>query len=353
MANKIFKREVSRRNFIKGAAAGIGGGALVGLGARPVRAQSKVIKWRMQSLYPSNSMTGKFFFRWAKYMTVVTGGRLTVECLEPGAIVAASEAFQSASKGTVDAVGSYGAFHRGIMPEIDVEQGLPLAWETPQEAHDAYYNLGLLEEIRKVYAEHNLFFVGPCYANVIYGYPTVKPVRKPSDFRGLKMRDLGLSADWLAHFGASPTVIAAPEMYMALKMGTVDGVHFGTAALEDYKLGEVCKYYLLEPKTGNAVNDIYINLKAYTALPDDLKNIVKDYSQTFTLPVTLEWDEQRSWIESSRKYGVEGIRWSKEDMAMAREHMIKVLWKKVADKSPRCKKLVDIITDQAKHLAKI
>jgi TRAP-type C4-dicarboxylate transport system substrate-binding protein len=204
-----------------------------------------------------------------------------------------------------------------------------------------------------VYADQNIFYVAPCYCNIMYGYPTVKAVRKPADFKGMKIRDLGLAADWIASFGAAPTALPAAEMYMALRMKTIDGVHYGTAALEDFKLGEVCKYYLLEPNTGVTVNNIYANMKAYEALPADLKQIVKNYSQTFTLPTTMEWDERRSWIESSRKYGIEGIRWSKEDTERSKKYMITELWPKVASKSARCKKLVELVMDQAKHLGKI
>jgi len=353
MSKPASKGGLTRRDFVKGAAAGIGATAAMGLGATKAKAADKPIKWRMQGMYASNNMAGKFAFRWAKSITELTGGRLTVECAEPGAIVPPTELFQSVSSGMLDAAGSFGPFYRGIMPEVDIEAGLPFAWETPQECHDGYYNRGLLEEFRKIYAEQNVFYAGPAYCNIIYGYATNKPVRQPSDWKGMKMRDLGLSADWLGHYGAAPTALPAGEMYMALKMGTINGVHYGVASLEDFKLGEVCKYYLLEPNTGTTVLNILVNMKAYNALPSDLKMIIENYSQTFTLPVTVEWDEHRSWIEASRKYGVEGVRWSAEDTKSSRQYMINTLWKKVADKSPRCKKLVDIIYEQAKHLDKI
>jgi len=39
--------------------------------------------------------------------------------------------------------------------------------------------------------------------------------------------------------------------------------------------------------------------------------------------------------------------------AKARAYMIEKLWPKVAAKSARCKRLVDIVTAQAKHYGKI
>ncbi len=346
------KDGLTRRDFVKGAAAGLGGAAVLGFPGI-VKAQAKTIKWRMQNSYPSTVEAGKFATLWAKSITEITGGRLTVEYNEPGAIVPVPETFQNVSNGTIDCTVSFATFYRGIMPESDIEVGLPFAWISPEEAHDAYYNRGLLEEFRKIYAEHNIFYACPTYCNIYYGMHTVKPVRKPSDFKGLKMRDMGISAEWLAHYGASPLSLPAGEMYMALKMKTIDGVHYGVKVLEDLKLGEVCKYFLIEPNPGTTVMNLFTSMKAYNALPDDLKKIVKDFSLSMVLPVVVGWDENRAIISVKKKYGVEFVSWSKEDSAKSRAYMIEKLWPKVAAKSARCKKLVDIVTQQAKEYGKI
>jgi len=354
MTDKKMKDGITRRNLVKGAAAGIGGVALMGLGSRKAHAaKGTVIKWRMQGYYPSTAEAGKYAPMWAKAMTELSGGELVVEYAEPGAIVPTTEAFQNVSNGTIDACGSFGPFYRGVMPEVDIEAGLPFAWETPSECHDGWYFRGLIEEFRKIYAEHNIFYCCPGYGNIMYGFSTVKPVRKPSDFKGMKIRDLGLSADWVAYFGASPTSLPAGEMYMALKMKTIEGVHYGVAVLEDLKLGEVCKYFLMEPNTGTCCMNIFVSLKSYNALPPDLKKLMKDFSLQAVLPVTVGWDEKRSLVEVQRKYGIEAIRWAKEDTDKARAYMIEKLWPKVAAKSARCKRLVDIVTAQAKHYGKI
>ncbi|MDX9821299.1 MAG: TRAP transporter substrate-binding protein DctP [Syntrophales bacterium] len=353
MADKKKKDGVTRRDFVKGAAAGFGGAAAV-LGFPGIlTAQSKPIRWRLQGYYPSTASAGKYGPLWAKSITELTGGRLTVEYSEPGAIVPVGESFQNVADGTIDACQAFANFYRGIFPETDIEAGLPFAWETPFEMHDAYYNRGLLEEIRKIYAEHNILYCCPCYGNLIYGFSTVKPIRKAADMKGMKIRDLGLSADWVASYGASPTSLPAGEMYMALKMKTIDGVHYGVAVLEDLKIGEVCKYFLIEPNTGTCSMNLFCSMKSYNKLPNDLKKIVKDYSLPLVLPAVLSWDEKRSLAEISKKYGVEAVRWPKAEVDKGRAFMIEKLWPKVASKSARCKKLVDLVVAQAKHYGKI
>ena len=352
MDEKIKKNGLTRRDFVKGTAAGIGGVAALGFPAI-VKAQNKPIKWRLQGYYPSTAEAGKYGPLWAKSITELTEGRLTVEYSEPGAIVPVGESFQNVADGTIDACQAFGPFYRGLMPEVDIEAGLPFAWETPSEIHDAFYHRGLLEEIRKVYADYNVFYCCPCYGNLIYGFSTVDPIRKPEDFKGKKIRDLGLSADWVAHYGAAPTSLPAGEMYMALKMKTISGVHYGVAVLEDLKIGEVCKYFLIEPNTGTCTMNLFCSMKSFKKLPPDLQKIVADYSLPLVLPVVVGWDEIRSLAEIKRKYGVEAVRWPKEDVDKGRAYMIEKLWPKVAAKSPRCKKLVDMIVEQAKHYGKI
>jgi hypothetical protein len=94
-------------------------------------------------------------------------------------------------------------------------------------------------------------------------------------------------------------------------------------------------------------------MKSYNALPQDLKKLIADYSLPLVLPVTVGWDENRSLAEVTRKYGVEAIRWPKEDVEKGRAYMIEKLWPKVAAKSARCKRLVDIVVAQAKHYGKV
>lgn len=361
------KEEITRRRFVKGAAVGIGGAALVGLGALQACSKKETastgsgpagskdaITWRMQSYYPhTNSTAGRLHWEWARGITEVTGGRLKVECNEPNSIVPAGDIFQNVADGTLDVGGTFGPVYRGLMPEADIEAGLPFAWERIEELQAGFYKYGLLEEFRKIYAEHNIFYATPIYVNVMYGFPTVRPVRKPADFKGMKMRDLGLSADWVAHYGAVPTSMPPGEVYMALKMNTIQGVHFGTSILDELKIGEVCKYYLLYPNTGKCNCNVLINMKAYNALPEDLKAIVKNYSINFTLPAAVDVDELRYFIEARKKYKIEEVRWSQKDIDESRAFMIEKLWPKAAAKSERCKKLVDIVYNQVKFLGKV
>lgn len=313
-------------------------------------AWAKVIKWKMELTYPSNTKIGAFQASWGKGITKLSGGRLQIDVIEPGAVVPVKELFQAVSTGVIQAAGAFGGFYTGIMPEGDVEMGLIFAWQNNFEIHDAFYHRGLADELRKIYAEHNIYYVCPCYSGGIYGWALTKPVRKPEDFKGLKIRALGLGAEFVKHYGASATVMSAGDLYMALKLGTIDGAHYGPTCLEDLKLGEVCKYYLLEPNGGCIDANILVNKDAWKALPEDLKEMIN----YFSLGIILQnmYSEWIPWLKSSKKYGVEGIRWSRKDIADVEAYAMDVLWEKIANKSPRCRKLVEMVKEQAAFLGR-
>ncbi len=72
---------------------------------------------------------------------------------------------------------------------------------------------------------------------------TARPVTRPADIRGLKIRAAGegqLAATRAV--GATPTTIAAPEMYTGMQRRTIDGVLFGYSIAKSYKLDEVAKF---------------------------------------------------------------------------------------------------------------
>lgn len=256
------------------------------------------------------------------------------------------------SNGTLEAAGTFAGFFSSVIPEAKIEVGLPFLWEQPREQYDAFYHRGLFKILSEVYAEHNIRHLGSVFYDSIYGFALREPIYKPGDFKGKKIRALHLAADWVAHYGASPVVIPGAELYMALKLGTIDGVHFGPSSLEDYKLGEIAKYYLVEPETGATNSNVIVNMDAWKALPEDIKHILDKYSQTILLREPFLWNDDNKLRKAAKKYGVEPIHWSKEDLRKTYEYAINVLWQKAAA-SPRCAKMVDICREQARDLGRI
>lgn len=70
-----------------------------------------------------------------------------------------------------------------------------------------------------------------------------KPIQKPQDFEGLKIRGYSeIASETIKALGASPVTMGSAEVYMAMQRGTIDGQSSGTSAMRDRKIHEVAKY---------------------------------------------------------------------------------------------------------------
>jgi len=212
------KETTSRRSFLKTAAvvAGCTAGALGFPNVLRLQAQG-TINWKGQNAYMPVPNAGPFQrsmhgagnnpLVFAKWLNRETNGQLQINVAPPGAVVPVSQIFNAVSKGALDFGGEYySGFHAGIMPEADIETGLPFGWETVEETYDAYFNRGLLQEVKAAYAEHNIYWV-PHINPTRYGFGTTFPCPNPETIKGKKIRALGIYGELVRQLGGSPVVI--------------------------------------------------------------------------------------------------------------------------------------------------
>ncbi|WP_394971097.1 TRAP transporter substrate-binding protein [uncultured Croceitalea sp.] len=82
-------------------------------------------------------------------------------------------------------------------------------------------------------------------------YTKTRPIRKPEDLEGLKIRvmESATAIDMVKRFGGSPTPISSGELYTALQQGVVDGAENNPPTFYLSKQYEVCKYFSLDEHT--------------------------------------------------------------------------------------------------------
>jgi len=97
-------------------------------------------------------------------------------------------------------------------------------------------------------------------------------IRKPEDFKGLKIRVAGaLAADVLTALGATPVQMPIPQVYNALQTGLIDGVVTGSSAIADFKLDEVDISYTIGAPLGRISFYVVMNQGKYDSLTDKQK----------------------------------------------------------------------------------
>ena len=139
--------------------------------------------------------------------------------------------------------------------------------------------------------QHDLKLVGWAHSGFRQITNNVRPIRTPDDLKGLKMRTPPLEniLRTMKAFGASPTPIAYPEVYMACKTGVVDGQENPFVNIYSEKFYEVQKHLSI-------VNYIYlpgpfcVGLKWWNSLsPEDQRivdtaaKVATDYTNALTV----------------------------------------------------------------------
>ncbi len=317
----------------------------------PAVATAKTIVWKMQASYPVGTTVMMNGVEWAKAIEKLSNGRLKIEILPPGAMCGVKDIVNYLEKGVFDCAITYGGFYTGLIPETDLEIGLPQGHRSWDEVWDAMYNRGLGDIIREAYAEHNILWY-PCAADNFYHFNTNFPIKKLSDLKGKKIRALGVYGKYVQKLGASPVVVPGAEMYMAMKLGTIDGAIYGASGLKDVKLMEVVKYYT-HPTAAQIALSLLINKDSLKKLPPDLRVLVEVGTRYILADTSMRYITQckAAMAEAVNKGYTQINQLDEAEMAKMRA-LVLPLWDELAAKSPRMKKGVDILKKQMKDLAR-
>lgn len=314
-------------------------------------AKDDVIHWKLQASYPIGTAVTMHAVEWAKAIEKLTSGRLKVQVLPPGAMCGVTDIITYLGRGVFQASVTAGPFYTGTIPEGVLELGLPLSHQSYDEIWDAMENRGLGDLIREAYGEHNVewwYAAGDPY----YHFATTFPVNKLEDFKGKKIRAVGIYGEYVQKLGASAVVVPGAEMYMALKLGTIDGAIYGASGLQDIKLHEVVDYYV-QPTAAHVAICLVINKDALAALPDDIETIVRESTQYILHDTGMRYIRisKDSFDKSVLTGSVKVARLPEEELIKMRK-LVAPLWDEWAAKSPRMKKGVEIIKQQMRDLGR-
>jgi TRAP-type C4-dicarboxylate transport system substrate-binding protein len=322
-------------------------------------AAEKVIHWKGQNSFAPGPTVGKITktgyglagYIWAEWVKEATNGRLVIDLAAPGAIVPVPEAFNAVKKGVIQVVApSYGAYYGGTMPEGIIESGPPLAFDSMAEMWTWFSNYGVADILRKAYDKHNIVWFYNIL-NVNQSIGATFPIDKPEALKGKKIRVPGAQGDLISALGGMPVTVPWGDMYMALKLRTVDGYLGGILALEESKLKEVLPYYLEWPNPNVCATNILINKDAFNALPKDIQHILLRDSERIMAVSGLLTEAADKWVAANS--GVKMQRWSAEDTAKVRRMCVEKIYPKLAKPNANTAKLIEITIQFMKDHKKI
>jgi TRAP-type C4-dicarboxylate transport system substrate-binding protein len=337
---------------------------LFAVSASWVQAQN-VIHWKGQSCFASTvspygpfkqgqTGVGAHAWWWADWVKKSTNGRLVIDLVEPGAVFPIAESDTAVSKNVVQFAVTYPSYYGGRIPESDVETGGVFVWENEAQLFEAHHKYGLFEALQRIYAKHNLKWL-PYHTDAIVGIGTTFPAPNPQSFKGKKIRAVGMWADFVRMLGASPVSLPWGEIYMGMKLGTIDGYVAGSGTLEELKLKEVTKGYVSSPMVSTAFANIIINMDAWKALPPDIQTFLERNTPYYTYAMSSNWHNQCTWVlkNAEQQYGLKIYAWSNEEIDRLTRQTVDEIYPRIAKKSKDCAELIEIVKKQMRDYGRI
>lgn len=234
--------KTARRFLALPLAAGI---ALTSVAANDADAKAKKVLLKVPVAFSTNLPALGSPVLWIKdTLESVAGDSIKVKIYEPGKLVAPFEILDAVSTGKVNAGYSTAAYWAGKIPAAPLFSAVPFGPEAPEYlAWLLHGNGGKLYQEMYDQAGYNVH-VTPCsiISPETSGWFS-KPIEKPEDLKGLRMRFLGLGAKVMEKLGVSTSLLPGGEIFPALEKHALDATEFSQPAI-DARLGfhKVVKY---------------------------------------------------------------------------------------------------------------
>jgi C4-dicarboxylate-binding protein DctP len=202
-------------------------------------------------------------------------GALEVRAYHASSLGNEREALEGIKIGTIEMGTLSSGTVPGFFPPVMVYDipylfsSAPLAWEV----FNGWFGREFAEGMRKQTGVRILATTENGFRN----FTANKPLRKPEDLKGLKIRTMENPAHiaMMKAFGADPTPIAFGELYMALQQKVVDGQENPVVLIHDMKFYEVQKYGIMDGHIYNPLF-VFINDKFFNSLSVSHRNIIQD-----------------------------------------------------------------------------
>jgi TRAP-type mannitol/chloroaromatic compound transport system substrate-binding protein len=307
----------------------------------PAAAQ-QAVKWKLLTSWAAGTLPQKLVEQFGEKVKAMSGGRLLIEVLPAGSVVAPAESLDALSAGVIDAQQGGTAYFVTKDAAFSVLGDLQGAWDNPLQAWGWLEQGGGLALARELYAKYNAHFV----TGVWYGTESLvskKALRSLADFKGLKIRaPVGMGQDIFKALGAAPVNLPGSEVYTALERGVVDASDWGTLSMNQ-ELGyhKLARYPAYPGFHSMPMNDVAVNARKWAALPDDLKAVVEAAARDLCREMV-----QRHLVDDLRvAREAKALGFEPVDLPLAERQKFRELargvWAQYAGRSPMARRMHD------------
>ncbi len=210
-----------------------------------VRGQGKTIM-RWGELLPATHPQVQMIDLIAKDVAAKTAGRIEIQSFPAGQLGSGKDMIESVAAGNLTMTTDGGAAIGQFLPQISLIEA-PYLWRDAAHMAKALSS-GILDDMNKTLVEkRGMRMLMPTYYGKRHVTTRDKPVKTADDMKGFKLRvpPVDTFKAMAEAWGARPTPIAFPELYLALSQGAVDGQENPLPTIQSGKFQEVQKFLVL------------------------------------------------------------------------------------------------------------
>ncbi len=160
----------------------------------------------------------------AKYVTEKTNGEIEVQVFPLGQLGAERSMTEQVQAGTLHMTAVTAGVLANFVPEIGIIE-LPFVYPSREVAYRVLDDKDVKERFARFCEPKGFIFIGYTENEFRDMTNSKRPIRKPEDLKGLKIRvvESPLMIDTFKTLGANPTPLPFPEIYNALQQRVIDG----------------------------------------------------------------------------------------------------------------------------------
>ena len=302
---------MKRRDFVKlcGSSLAVAAAGVPGMSS----AQDKMV-WKASDVHPLGYPTVEAVQRMGKKLESATNGRISIQMFPSMQLGGEKEMIEQAQVGALQiariSVGAMG-------PVVDDLNVFNLPFIFRDEAHmrkviDGPIGQELLERVSSS-PQSRLIVLGWMDAGTRNVYSD-KPVTKPADLKGMKIRTMGnpIFVETMNAMGGNGVAMGFNELYQALQTGVVDGAENNEPTVLAQNHYQVKKVYSL---TGHLIiPEIFVfSKRTWDTLSKDDQAMLKKFSREAQMEQRELWDAMVRDAETKLKgYGVQFVKADKE-----------------------------------------
>ncbi|MGE5511882.1 MAG: TRAP transporter substrate-binding protein [Bacteroidota bacterium] len=295
------------------AIAALGFACLVGMSG-PVLAQQpapRVLK--MQSSWPQNATAQEAFMIFADRVSKLTGGQLKVETAPAGQVVPAFEVLDATHKKVIDGSHTISYYWTGKSKTATLFSNTPagivgmdlfdyLGWLYEGGGLDMWWEF-YQKELRLNLVAFPLHAPSPQALGWFR-----KPITSLTDFKGIKCRQTGITAEIYAKMGMAVVNMPGGEIAPAAERGAIDCAEW-VGGIEDYRLGLHLiwkNHYTPGLHESASVGEMIINKDVWDSLTPVQQEVIRSATLETIVRWGISWQKQNAEAieEMQTKHGV-------------------------------------------------